>query len=70
MCNTTVKRAETLRSAHRIEAGGLSGHPLKDLSTTTISDMYRLTDGEVTTSVLYSYSHVIVWKLPNKLVVL
>ena len=50
MCNTTIERPETLRSAHRIEAGGLSGQPLKDFSTTAISDMYKLTDGEVMTS--------------------
>lgn len=50
MCNTTIERPETLHSAHRIEAGGLSGKPLKEISTLAISDMYKLTDGEVMTS--------------------
>ena len=46
VCNTTVGRPEQLRSPHRREFGGLSGEPLKDLSTRTISDMYQLTGGE------------------------
>ena len=46
VCNTTVDRPDQLRSPHRREFGGLSGEPLRDLSTRTISDMYRLTGGE------------------------
>ncbi|XP_062621465.1 dihydroorotate dehydrogenase (quinone), mitochondrial-like isoform X2 [Saccostrea cucullata] len=45
--NTTVKRPVQLKSPHKNEEGGLSGHPLADLSTNTISDMYRLTKGTV-----------------------
>lgn len=43
--NTTVSRPSTLKSAKKEEAGGLSGQPLKDLSTKTIKDMYKLTQG-------------------------
>ena len=46
VCNTTVGRPEQLHSPHRREFGGLSGEPLRDLSTRTISDMYQLTGGE------------------------
>ncbi|XP_063439930.1 dihydroorotate dehydrogenase (quinone), mitochondrial-like isoform X2 [Mytilus trossulus] len=45
--NTTVSRPDSLKSSHKDEVGGLSGEPLKDLSTKTISDMYRLTEGKV-----------------------
>ncbi|XP_029954971.1 dihydroorotate dehydrogenase (quinone), mitochondrial [Salarias fasciatus] len=45
--NTTVSRPETLQDPHRSEAGGLSGQPLKDLSTSTVSEMYNLTKGKV-----------------------
>ncbi|VDI60235.1 dihydroorotate dehydrogenase [Mytilus galloprovincialis] len=45
--NTTVSRPDSLKSPHKDEVGGLSGEPLKDLSTKTISDMYRLTEGKV-----------------------
>ena len=43
--NTTVSRPESLQSSNKSEAGGLSGEPLKDLSTKTVQDMYRLTLG-------------------------
>ena len=43
--NTTVSRPASLKSDHKNEAGGLSGLPLKDLSTSSISDMYKLTGG-------------------------
>ncbi|XP_064467086.1 dihydroorotate dehydrogenase (quinone), mitochondrial-like isoform X2 [Ornithodoros turicata] len=43
--NTTVSRPENLKSKHKSETGGLSGLPLKSLSTSMISDMYRLTKG-------------------------
>jgi dihydroorotate dehydrogenase len=45
--NTTVSRPKTLQSYDKIETGGLSGAPLRDLSTQVISDMYSLTNGQV-----------------------
>nr|XP_020643953.1 dihydroorotate dehydrogenase (quinone), mitochondrial [Pogona vitticeps] len=45
--NTTVSRPRTLRGDLRGEAGGLSGAPLRQLSTQTVSDMYHLTQGRV-----------------------
>ena len=46
MTNTTVARPETLKSTNKKETGGLSGKPLTELSTHTVSDMYKLTGGE------------------------
>ena len=46
VCNTTVERPASLQSKHKEEAGGLSGMPLKTMSTNTVRDMYRLTQGE------------------------
>lgn len=43
--NTTVSRPETLQNSQRSEVGGLSGQPLRDLSTTTVREMYHLTKG-------------------------
>jgi len=45
--NTTVSRPDTLQDPHRSEVGGLSGQPLKDLSTHAISEMYSLTKGRI-----------------------
>ncbi|XP_054372166.1 dihydroorotate dehydrogenase (quinone), mitochondrial isoform X2 [Molothrus aeneus] len=45
--NTTVSRPSSLRSRQRTEPGGLSGKPLRELSTQTIRDMYALTQGRV-----------------------
>ncbi len=45
--NTTLQRPDSLRGRHRGEAGGLSGQPLFELSTTLLSDMYRLTGGKM-----------------------
>ncbi|XP_026653393.2 dihydroorotate dehydrogenase (quinone), mitochondrial isoform X5 [Zonotrichia albicollis] len=45
--NTTVSRPSGLRSRQRTEPGGLSGKPLRELSTQTIRDMYALTQGRV-----------------------
>lgn len=45
--NTTVSRPETLQDPHSSEVGGLSGQPLKDLSTNTVREMYSLTKGKV-----------------------
>ena len=45
--NTTVTRSSDLISSNKVEVGGLSGQPLKALSTQTIKDMYKLTAGKV-----------------------
>ncbi|PAV66009.1 hypothetical protein WR25_19443 isoform A [Diploscapter pachys] len=45
--NTTISRPESLKSDLKNEVGGLSGQPLKDLSTECIRRMYRLTKGQV-----------------------
>ncbi|KAM6118133.1 dihydroorotate dehydrogenase (quinone), mitochondrial [Pterocles gutturalis] len=45
--NTTVSRPSSLRSPQRTEPGGLSGKPLRELSTQTIREMYCLTRGQV-----------------------
>lgn len=45
--NTTITRPESLKSKYKGETGGLSGEPLKDLSTQTVKDMYRLTQGKL-----------------------
>uniref|UniRef100_A0A671TQN6 Dihydroorotate dehydrogenase (quinone), mitochondrial n=1 Tax=Sparus aurata TaxID=8175 RepID=A0A671TQN6_SPAAU len=45
--NTTVSRPETLQDANKSEVGGLSGQPLKDLSTDSVREMYNLTKGKV-----------------------
>ena len=45
--NTTNSRPQSLQSKYKDETGGLSGKPLKNLSTECISTMYKLTDGKV-----------------------
>ncbi|RVE74412.1 hypothetical protein OJAV_G00022080 [Oryzias javanicus] len=45
--NTTVSRPETLQDPQKCETGGLSGQPLKELSTNTVREMYKLTKGKV-----------------------
>ncbi|XP_041256689.1 dihydroorotate dehydrogenase (quinone), mitochondrial isoform X3 [Onychostruthus taczanowskii] len=45
--NTTVSRPSSLRSRQRTEPGGLSGKPLRELSTQAIREMYALTQGRV-----------------------
>ncbi len=45
--NTTIDRPEGLRSAHRGEAGGLSGRPLFAPATRVLSDLYRRTGGRI-----------------------
>ncbi|XP_071818159.1 dihydroorotate dehydrogenase (quinone), mitochondrial-like isoform X2 [Apostichopus japonicus] len=45
--NTTVSRPSSLKSPEKKETGGLSGQPLKELSTQTIKDMYQLTKGNI-----------------------
>ncbi|XP_049573082.1 dihydroorotate dehydrogenase (quinone), mitochondrial isoform X2 [Syngnathus scovelli] len=46
--NTTVSRPEALQDPQKCETGGLSGQPLKDMSTNAVREMYRLTKGKVT----------------------
>ncbi|CAE1292947.1 DHODH [Acanthosepion pharaonis] len=45
--NTTVSRSESLISSHQKETGGLSGAPLKHMSTLVLRDMYSLTQGKL-----------------------
>ena len=45
--NTTVSRPSSLKSVHATEVGGLSGEPLRELATETVSEMYLLTKGLV-----------------------
>eukprot|EP00794_Sanderia_malayensis_P019006 gene19006-20918_t len=45
--NTTISRPLSLRSANKAETGGLSGEPLREISTKAVSDMYKLTNGHV-----------------------
>lgn len=45
--NTTVSRPETLKSGNREQRGGLSGRPLLSLSTETLRDIYRLSQGQI-----------------------
>ncbi|XP_053126345.1 dihydroorotate dehydrogenase (quinone), mitochondrial [Hemicordylus capensis] len=47
VANTTVSRPSTLRGVLRGEVGGLSGAPLRQLSTQMVSEMYSLTQGRV-----------------------
>ena len=45
--NTTLQRPNSLCSKWKVETGGLSGKPLKDISTSVISQMYILTEGNI-----------------------
>uniref|UniRef100_A0A8C2SQF8 Dihydroorotate dehydrogenase (quinone), mitochondrial n=1 Tax=Coturnix japonica TaxID=93934 RepID=A0A8C2SQF8_COTJA len=45
--NTTISRPSSLQSTQRLESGGLSGKPLRELSTQTVREMYALTQGRV-----------------------
>ena len=45
--NTTISRPNGLKSEHKFETGGLSGQPLFDLSTSIVSDFFRLTGGKI-----------------------
>eukprot|EP00106_Octopus_bimaculoides_P017896 XP_014785338.1 PREDICTED: dihydroorotate dehydrogenase (quinone), mitochondrial-like [Octopus bimaculoides] len=45
--NTTVYRDKSLISKNRKETGGLSGVPLREMSTQILSDMYSLTQGKI-----------------------
>ncbi|XP_059393004.1 dihydroorotate dehydrogenase (quinone), mitochondrial isoform X2 [Carassius carassius] len=45
--NTTVSRPDSLKDPNKHEIGGLSGQPLKELSTQTVREMYTLTQGKL-----------------------
>ncbi|XP_067905326.1 dihydroorotate dehydrogenase (quinone), mitochondrial isoform X2 [Heterodontus francisci] len=45
--NTTVSRPQSLQDPLQTQLGGLSGVPLKEMSTQTVKDMYSLTKGRV-----------------------
>lgn len=45
--NTSNQRPDTLISSNSKETGGLSGLPIRDMSTECIRKMYELTDGNV-----------------------
>jgi hypothetical protein len=45
--NTTIARPPQLRSPNQLQSGGLSGAPLKHVSTDLVRDMYRRTRGQV-----------------------
>lgn len=62
--NTTVSRPASLQGALRSETGGLSGKPLRDLSTQTIREMYALTQGKE----LVSLSQICVWLGPKVMI--
>jgi dihydroorotate dehydrogenase len=47
IANTTVARPSGLRSSAASEAGGLSGRPLFAPSTALLSEIYRLTEGNI-----------------------
>ena len=46
--NTTIGLRDQLTSPHAEEDGGLSGAPLRDLSTKVLRDFYQLTNGQLT----------------------
>ena len=46
--NTTISRPDTLRSAYAAETGGLSGAPLRALSTQILAQAHRLAAGRLT----------------------
>lgn len=41
VANTSLQRPDSLKSENAIQPGGLSGRPIRDLSTRCISEMYR-----------------------------
>ncbi|KAL3109211.1 hypothetical protein niasHT_016117 [Heterodera trifolii] len=45
--NTTKQRSDTLKNAIAFRTGGLSGAPLRDMSTRCIAETYRLTRGQI-----------------------
>ena len=47
LTNTTIQRPPGLISQNKTQEGGLSGRPIRDMSTEVIRTMYRLTDGQI-----------------------
>lgn len=45
--NTSNQRPDSLQSSSKGETGGLSGLPVKDMSTAMIKKVYALTKGQV-----------------------
>ena len=45
--NTTDSNRENLSDIKKMETGGLSGQPLKDISTNLIKKFYKLTGGKI-----------------------
>mmetsp|Transcript_9509 Transcript_9509/g.14607 ORF Transcript_9509/g.14607 Transcript_9509/m.14607 type:complete len:479 (+) Transcript_9509:187-1623(+) len=45
--NTTLARPSSLQSEHQEESGGLSGAPVRDMSTECIRKVYKLTKGTI-----------------------
>jgi dihydroorotate dehydrogenase len=45
--NTTMSRPSSVTSTEKKESGGLSGAPLKELSTECVRTLYSLTDGSI-----------------------
>ncbi|XP_072452126.1 dihydroorotate dehydrogenase (quinone), mitochondrial isoform X2 [Chiloscyllium punctatum] len=45
--NTTVGRPQSLQDPQQAQSGGLSGAPLKEMSTQTVNEMYSLTKGRI-----------------------
>jgi dihydroorotate dehydrogenase len=45
--NTTIARPDTLRSPNRIQAGGLSGAPLRNRATAVLRQCFRLAQGRL-----------------------
>ena len=45
--NTSKSRPNTLLSPHKIEIGGLSGRPIKDIAHRTLHQVYQLTSGTI-----------------------
>ncbi|KIH44579.1 dihydroorotate oxidase [Ancylostoma duodenale] len=45
--NTTISRPATLANEYKNEVGGLSGAPLRQMSTECVRAMYKLTKGQV-----------------------
>lgn len=47
ICNSTIERPATLKSRHKVEAGGLSGAPLFDMATAQVARFYKATGGRI-----------------------
>ncbi|KHJ83374.1 dihydroorotate oxidase [Oesophagostomum dentatum] len=45
--NTTISRPDSLVSSYKSETGGLSGAPLREMSTECVREMYKYTNGRI-----------------------